>query len=125
MTSQSANKEFAEFKNTQQTKWTLAFNKTQSFNTENVAKQAVADLDIKKQRGSGRRVEDFNKIFDSANNWSIMISKDLNDVRNEIMRRTKSNQIKRRIQSRVSDVKTDLRPIQTAANNLGSGGRRD
>lgn len=31
------------------------------------------------------------KIFDSENNRSIMIKDELNDLRNEIMRRTKSH----------------------------------
>lgn len=66
-------------------------------------------LDIKKKQ-SQRKVEDPDKIFDSSKNWSIMIRKDLNDVRNEIMRRTKSNQIKRRIQSR-PEPSNEVRPI--------------
>lgn len=48
--------------------------------------------------------ENVNKIFDSSKNWSIMIKDDLNDVRNEIMRRTKSNQIKRRLIARTEVV---------------------
>jgi len=47
-----------------------------------------------KPSSKSRRVkalEDPEKIFDSSKNWSIMIKDELNDVRNEIMKRTKSN----------------------------------
>lgn len=44
-----------------------------------------------------RAEEDPDIIYNSKNNWSIMIKDELNEVRNEIMRRTKSNQIKRRL----------------------------
>jgi len=45
--------------------------------------------------------EKAHKVFDSAKNWSIMISDDLNDMRNEIMRQNKTEQIKRRLKLRV------------------------
>ena len=35
-----------------------------------------------------------HRRFDSTKNWSIMIDNEQNEMRNEVMRRTKSNQIK-------------------------------
>ena len=32
-------------------------------------------------------------MFDSAKNWSSMIDSDLNSMRNDIMKRTKTNQL--------------------------------
>jgi len=59
--------------------------------------------------------EKAHKVFDSAKNWSIMISDDLNDMRNEIMRQNKTEQIKRRLKLRVVvDPAYDL--LKTAHN---------
>ena len=60
--------------------------------------------------------EKAHKVFDSAKNWSIMISDDLNDMRNEIMRQNKTEQIKRRLKLRV--VVDPAGALQNAAQSL-------
>ena len=37
-----------------------------------------------------------NERFDSEKNWSIMIDRDQNEIRNSVMRKFKSRQLKRR-----------------------------
>jgi len=43
----------------------------------------------------GRYRKNVSEIFDSDKNWSIMISREDNEIRNNVMRKVKFEQIKR------------------------------
>jgi hypothetical protein len=43
----------------------------------------------------GRYKRNVSEIFDSDKNWSIMISREDNEIRNNVMRKVKFEQIKR------------------------------
>lgn len=54
-----------------------------------------------------KRLKDVNAMFDSTKNWSSMIHSDLNQMRNDIMKRTKTNQlhIREREQKLLNNIK--------------------
>lgn len=82
------------FEHPPQSKWHLHYTRPDTTQVTSVVDRAG-----QKQEQIRMEKEAF-KAFDSTKNWSIMIHPELNELRNDIMKRTKSNQIKRRIQSR-------------------------
>ena len=73
---------------TQTTKWTLAYNR--------VPPQSSQHQD-REPKPKEKKLFNPASLFDSSKNWSTMVRQDLNDIRNEIMRRNKTNQMKRRL----------------------------
>ena len=64
------------------------------------------------------KVKEMSKMYDSQRNWSIMLSQDLNSMRNEAMQRIKTNQIRLRQHTRTkSQLANGIRP-QTKAFEL-------
>ena len=49
-----------------------------------------------------------NAKFDSSKNWSIMIDKEQNEIRNEIMRKFKYQQLKRQLHETIREKKNEI-----------------
>lgn len=69
-----------------------------SQNGPKIAKLTFAEKEKVKQMREqelGRYRKNVSEIFDSDKNWSIMISREDNEIRNNVMRKVKFEQIKR------------------------------
>ena len=69
-----------------------------SLNAPKIAKLTQSEKDKLKQirdQELGRYRQNVSEIFNGEKNWSIMISKEDNEIRNNVMRKVKFEQIKR------------------------------
>ena len=86
------------FRSTYQKSWNLEYNKRafiKNFDSANQLTETEQELMKEKVSKQILELEDkAHRRFDSNKNWSIMIQDEQNELRNEVMRRTKSNQIK-------------------------------
>lgn len=79
--------------------WALLYNKRvllKEFDeTTQLTDTETENLKSKIQQQMAFLEQQQHKKFDSSKNWSLMINPEFNDLRNEIMKRTKSVKIKR------------------------------
>lgn len=97
--------EYCKMKPAGDTKWKLQYNQKHAL--DYCSQKQLPSHRHEMQKLFVEKESQAHKAFDSAKNWSIMLKDELNDMRNDIMRKTKSNQIKRRLEARPDLV--DLR----------------
>lgn len=86
----------ARIKNVANSKWTLEFGQNclgKICDSRQFTKEENELIKNKVNQKIKMLETEHHKKFDSADNWSIMIKKETNNERNEIMKRTKTNQI--------------------------------
>jgi len=83
------------FRSTYQKGWNLEYNKRAFIKNFDYNNQLTEKEQQQLKERIEKQISDLegkaNSRFDSSKNWSIMIQNESNEIRNEVMRRTKSN----------------------------------